>query len=126
MHDIEATPRSAVTESQLGPRPHLPIPQHFLAVEYILAEDDLDVSEYIPFRSRPLYDLVACWRLSALRAIRRRRQLAFGMLSVDRLSTDSVWSNLLPELSCRIFRLSSPAPGILAYADDLIFTSYVD
>ena len=51
-------------------------------------------------------------------------QLAFGMLSVDRLSTDSVWSNLLPELSCRIFRLSSPAPGILVYADDLIFTSY--
>ena len=125
MHDLEATPRPALTESQLGPRPHLPIPQHFLAVEYVLAEDDLDVSEYIPFRSRPLYDLVACWRLSALRAIRRRRQLAFSMLSVDRLSTDSVWSNL-PELSCRIFRLSSPAPGILVYADDLIFTSYVD
>ena len=115
-----------MTESQLGPRPHLPIPQHFLAVEYVLAEDDLDVSEYIPFRSRPLYDLVACWRLSALRAIRRRRQLAFGMLSVDRLSTDSVWSNLLPELSCRIFRLSSPAPGILVYTDDLILTSYAD
>ena len=78
---------------------------------------DLDVSEYIPFRS---------WRLSALRSTRRRRQLAFAMLSVDRLSTDSVWSNLLPELSCRIFRLSSPPPGILIYTDDLIVTPNVD
>ncbi len=86
---------------------------------------DLDVSEYIPFRSRPLYVLVARWRLSALRT-RRRRQLAFAMLSVDRLSTDSVWSNLLPELSCRIFRLSSPPPGILIYTDDLIVTPNVD
>ena len=126
MHDLEATPRPALTESQLGPRPHLPIPQHFLAVEYVLAEDDIDVSEYIPFRSRPLYVLVACWRLSALRSTRRRRQLAFAMLSVDRLSTGSVWSNLLPELSCRIFRLSSSPPGILVYTDDLIVTHNVD
>ena len=87
---------------------------------------DLDVSEYIPFRSRPLYVLAACWRLSALRSTRRRRQLAFAMLSVDRLSTGSVWSNLLPELSCRIFRLSSSPPGILVYTDDLIVTPNVD
>ena len=32
----------------------------------------------------------------------------------------------VPELSCRIFRLSSPPPGILVYTDDLIVTPNVD